>query len=243
MKINDTVDQLLKSLHLARMRQLLPSELARAQNSAPSYIHFLEGLLREEHAYRLARQQEYRLKQAAIPERWALETFPFHRQPGVNKAQILQLAELDFIKEAHNLVLMGPTGVGKTGLGSGLLLKAIENGHRGLFVKAQDLFDEMYASLADRSSRKLINRLMKIELLVIDELGYLNLKPEQTNVFFKLMDARHRRCATVVTTNLAYEEWYDFLGKKQMVAALLDRLRQNCTTLHIDGPSLRTPAG
>jgi len=241
--MNDATDQLLKSLHLERIRQLLPSELARAQDSAPSYTHFLERLLREEHAYRLAKQHEARLKQAAIPERWALETFPFHRQPGVNKAQILQLAELDFVRGAHNLVLVGPTGVGKTGLGCGLLLKAIENGHRGLFVKAQDLFDEMYASLADRSSRKLINRLMKIELLVIDELGYLNLKSEQTNVFFKLMDARHRRRATIVTTNLEYEEWYDFLGKKQMVAALLDRLRQNCTTLRIDGPSLRAPAG
>ena len=176
--MNDAVDQLLKSLHLERIRQLLPSELARAQDSAPSYINFLERLLREEHAHRLVKQLEGRLKQAAIPERWALETFPFHRQPGVNKAQILQLAELDFVTGAHNLVLIGPTGVGKTGLGCGLLLKAIENGHRGLFVKAQDLFDEMYASLADRSSRKLINRLMKIELLVIDELGYLNLKPE-----------------------------------------------------------------
>lgn len=95
-------------------------------------------------------------------------------------------------------MLIGPTGVGKTGLASGLLLKALQNGHRGLFVRAQDLFDDMYASLADRSSRKLIDRLARVDVLVIDEMGYLNLKPEQANIFFKLMEERYRRRATIV---------------------------------------------
>jgi len=191
---------------------------------------------------KLDRQLEYRIKQAKLPERWSLETFPFDMQPAVNKTQIRQLAELDFLAGGHNLVFIGPTGVGKTGLASGILLKALERGHGGLFVKAQDLFDEMYASLADHSSRRLINRLMNIELLVIDEMGYLNLRPEQTNVFFKLMDARYRRRSTIITTNLIYDQWYGFLGRKQMVEALLDRLRQYCTTVRIDGMSLRAPA-
>jgi DNA replication protein DnaC len=82
-------------------------------------------------------------------------------------------------------VLVGKTGVGKAGLASGLLLKALENGYRCQFIRAQDLFDEMYASLADRSSRKLLNRLARLDCLLIDELGYLNLKPEQCNIFFK----------------------------------------------------------
>ncbi len=113
--------------------------------------------------------------------------------------------------------------------------------HRGLFVKAQDLFDEMYASLADRSSTKLINRLRRVDLLVIDEMGYLNLRPEQSNIFFKLMEERYGRKSTIISTNLDYDEWYAFLGDKQMVGALLDRLRHRCTTVRIDGPSLRTP--
>jgi len=105
------------------------------------------------------------------------------------------------------------------------------------------LFDEMYASLADRSSRRLINELSRLPLIAIDEMGYLNLRPEQSNLFFKLMEERYRRRATIITTNLEYEEWPSFLGNKNMVDALLSRLRHQCTTIRIDGPSLRDPQG
>ena len=132
--------------------------------------------------------------------------------------------------------------MGKTGLATGLLLKALQNGYRGLFLKAQDLFDEMYASLADRSSRKLLNRLARVDLLVIDEMGYLNLRPEQTNVFFRLMEERYKRKATIITTNLGYEEWQNFLGNKALCDALLSRIRHQCHTVTIDGPSLRDPS-
>ncbi len=152
-----------------------------------------------------------------------------------------QLAELDFIPRAGNIVLIGDPGVGKTGLAVGLLLKALKDGYRGLFITAQQLFDEMYQSLADKSSRRLLNRLVKIDLLVIDEMGYLNLKPEQSNIFFKLMEERYRKKSTIITTNLKYDDWYEFLGRKEMVEALLDRLRHYCTTVEINGPSLRTP--
>lgn len=87
---------------------------------------------------------------------------------------------------AANLVFIGETAVGKTGLATGILIKALENGYRGLFVKAQDLFDEMLRQLADRSSRRLVNRLLRIDVLLIDELGYLNLRPEQYTIFFNL---------------------------------------------------------
>jgi DNA replication protein DnaC len=105
----------------------------------------------------------------------------------VNRKQIRGFAELEFITKAENIVLVGETGRGKTGLACSLLLKALENGHRCQFVKAQNLFDEMYASLADRFSRQLLKRLARLDVLLIDEFGYLNLKPEQSNIFFKLM--------------------------------------------------------
>jgi DNA replication protein DnaC len=129
------------------------------------------------------------------------------------------------------------------GLACGLLLKALQNGHRCQFIRAQDLFDEMYASLADRSTRQLLNRLARLDVLLIDEFGYLNLKPEQSNTFFKLMEERYTHHSTVITTNLGYDEWQNFLGNKSMVEALLSRVRHYCHTVTINGPSLRDPQG
>jgi hypothetical protein len=123
------------------------------------------------------------------------------------------------------------------------VVKAALNGYRALFFKAQDLFDEMYASLADRSTRRLLKSLSKIDLLLIDELGYINAKTEQTNIIFKLMEERHHRRPTIITTNLAYPEWQAFLGNRPLTDALLSRLRERCHTVKIDGPCLRAQQG
>jgi DNA replication protein DnaC len=241
--MTDELEQLLKVLRLRKIAEILDAELASAEKDERSYQDLLARLLRAQwHA-----QQEgalaWRIERARLPEKWSLESFPFKKQPGVSQKQIRGFGELDFVAKAENLVFIGPTGVGKTGIASSLLLKALQNGHRGLFLRAQDLFDEMYSSLADRSSRKLIDRLAKVDVLVIDEMGYLNLKPEQTNIFFKLMEERYRRRSTIITTNLEYEEWHNFLGNKALVDALLSRLRHQCHTIRIDGPSLRDPQG
>jgi DNA replication protein DnaC len=98
-------------------------------------------------------------------------------------------------------------------------------------------------ALADRSTRRLLNRLARLDVLLIDEFGYLNLKPEQSNTFFKLMEERYHRHSTIITTNLGYAEWHNFLGNQSMVDALLSRVRHYCHTVTIDGPSLRDPQG
>ncbi len=239
--MNEDIEQLLKTLRLKRMQEILERELNRAQKKQTSYSDFLARLLREEYLHKQERSMQSRIKQAKIPEPWILETFPFKEQTGVSKAAIMQLAELDFIHSSTNIVFIGDTAVGKTGLASSILRKALENGYRGRFIKAQDLFDEMYESLADRSTRKLLNHLANIDILLIDEMGYLNLSKEQTNIFFRLMEERYNRKSTILTTNLDYEEWYDFLGNKHMVEALLSRLRHHCRTIKIDGPPLRIP--
>lgn len=239
--MDDNLEQLLKGLRLKRIATIIGRELERALKKQPSYSDFLTRLLREEYLAKQENSMLYRIKQARIPEPWSLETFPFKEQTGVSKTAIMQLAELDFIPSATNIVFIGETAVGKTGLASAILRKALENGYRGRFIKAQDLFDEMYESLADRSTRKLLNHLANIDLLLIDEMGYLNLSKEHTNIFFRLMEERYNRKSTIITTNLDYEEWYDFLGNKKMVEALLSRLRHHCKTIHIDGPPLRKP--
>ena len=241
--MTDETEQLLNNLHLKKIREIFDDEVRSADKEQITYHEFFLRLLRPQWHAKQEQALEWRIKRACLPELWTLESFPYKKQPGVNRREIHTLAELDFIPKAENIVFIGPTGVGKTGLASGLLLKALQNGYRGQFVRAQDLFDDMYAALADRSSRQLINRLARLDLLVIDEMGYLNLKPEQTNIFFKLMEERYNRRATLITTNLDYDEWHHFLGQKPMVEALLSRLRHHCHTLKIDGPSLREPQG
>jgi len=241
--MNDDLQQLLKSLHLDRIAQVIDEEMKNAEKKQLTYGDFLARLLRAQWQHRQESALAWRIKRASLPEQWSLESFPFKRQPGVNQREIRGFAELDFISKAENIVFIGPTGVGKTGLASAILLKALQNGHRGIFLRAQDLFDEMYSSLADRSSRKLLDRLSRVDVLVIDEMGYLNLKPEQTNIFFKLMEERYRRKPTIITTNIDYDEWHNFLGNKALVEALLSRLRHQCHTVRISGPSLRASQG
>jgi DNA replication protein DnaC len=241
--MTEELEQLLKNLKLRRMLSVYDEQLHAAEKAQVSYSEFVAGLLRSQWHDRQEGALEWRIRRADLPERWSLETFPWSRQPSVNRKQIRAFAELDFVAQHENLVFVGETGVGKTGLASGLLLKALQNGYRCQFINAQDLFDEMYASLADRSTRKLLNRLANLDLLLIDEFGYLNLRPEQSNIFFKLMEERYHRHSTIITTNLMYDEWQTFLGNKSMVEALLSRVRHYCHTVTITGPSLRDPQG
>jgi len=231
----------MNELRLYGMAEALERELNRAEREGIAISETLNNLLMEELRNRTERSLAYRIKQAKLPWDWTLDTFPFDRQPGIDRSQIMELSGLDFINRAENIVMIGSSGTGKTGLAIGLLRQALLNDHRGRFYNAQDLMDELYASLADQSTPKLLKRLTAYDLLVIDELGYLTLKPEQANAFFKLMEQRYARKATIITTNLDYAEWYELFHRKPLVDALLDRLRHHCITLRINGDSLRTP--
>jgi len=195
----------------------------------------------EELRYRQERSLLNRQQQARLPWDFTLTSFPFELQPAVSKAQVMELAGLAFLERHENIVFIGPPGTGKTGLASGLLRKALTAGLRGRFYRAQDLLDDLYASLADRSTPRAIKQLSAIDLLVIDELWYLTLTTEHANTFFKLMDDRYGKKSTIITTNLEYEHWYGLFNRKELVDALLDRLRHHCTTIRIHGESLRTP--
>ena len=143
--MTDDLEQLLKNLRLKKIAEILDEELRAAEKKDISYQQFLARLLRAQYHHRQETALNWRIAQARIPEPWTLETFPFDRQPGVSRKQILGFAELEFIPKAENIVFVGETAVGKTALASGILLKALQNGYRGLFIAAQDLFDEMSA--------------------------------------------------------------------------------------------------
>jgi DNA replication protein DnaC len=235
------LQQLLASLRFNGMAQALDRVLDQSEKEGLPVAEVLYQFLQEEQRHRQERSLAYRISQAKLPWDWTIESFPFDKQPAVNASQIKSLAGLDFIGRAQNIVFIGPPGTGKTGLAVGLLRQALINGYRGRFYKAQDLIDELYASLADRTTTRLLNRLSQYDVLLIDELGYLTLKSEQVNAFFKLLDQRYGKVPTIITTNLIYSDWYELFQRKSLVDALLDRLQHHCITIEIDGPSLRTP--
>lgn len=241
--MRNKIRQLLIDLRLKGIQQVLDTELDAAEKKGTAIEKVLYRMLCQELAFQQERSMQYRIQHAKIPWDFTLKTFPFDKQPGVKKSQIMSLAGLSFIERAENIVFIGSPGTGKSGLATGLLRQALINGYRGRFYNAQDLLDELYASLADRSTPKLIKRLCNYPVLLIDELGYLTLNSEQVNAFFKLMGERYGKTSTIITTNLDYPDWYGLFKRKTLVDALLDRLKHRCITIQINGPSLRSPLG
>lgn len=230
-----------EKLRLRGMTAHLERVVSQVQQGQLAVQEALLQLLEAEEVDRQTRALAYRLKQAKLPWTWTLDTFPFKQQPGVSQTQILSLAKLDFINANENIVFIGKPGTGKTGLAISLLRAALMQGYRCRFYSAQDLMNELYASLADRTTSSLLKTVAHYDLVAIDELGYLTLTPEQVNIFFKLIDMRYQKKSTIITTNLDYPQWYDVFANKDLVDALLDRFQHFCNTVRIDGPSLRKP--
>jgi DNA replication protein DnaC len=240
----DDIHAILDALKLRHARAVIDESLKTAQKIKPSYSAFLLDLLRREHEGQRNRATAGRLRRSGLREFWALDTFPFHIQKGIHKRTLYELAELDFIARGESLVFIGPPAVGKSGLASAILLKALYAGHRGLAIRAQELFEAMRTSHADRTTRTFFQRLARLDVLLIEEFGYLNAsEPQPINDFFRLMDDRCNRKSTIITTNLGYEEWGKFLGNGPMAAALLSRLLQKCRTITFpkDAVNLRNP--
>ena len=228
--LND-IHQHLEALKLRKMRQIIDGHLARAQKDKSSYSAFLLELLRQESHDKRERAIQNRIDQSGLSEQWTLDTYPFHIQKGISKRAHEEFAELHFLDRAENIVWIGPTGIVNSGLAESILRKALLAGRTGRCVKAQDLFDELGASVADRSTQLLLHRLSRLDILVVDEMGYVNPKQDQVNQFYRLIDKRARKKSTLFTTNLGYQEWPSFLGNPNLTAALLNRLIERVHTI------------
>jgi len=239
--MQDHLQTLMDQLRLKGMADCLDRVLSEAQNNGTALQDVLATLLEAEYQDRTERALNSRIKGAKMPWNWSLDTFPFKQQPDISKSQIMSLAKLDFIKAFENVTLIGKPGTGKTGIAISLLRLALIDGYRGRFYNAQDLLNELYASLADRTTSSLLKTVASYDIIVIDELGYLTLTTEQINIFFKLIDMRYHKKSTIITTNLDYPKWYEVFQNKALVDAMLDRFKHYCTTIYIQGASLRVP--
>lgn len=190
--------------------------------------------MKKEFARQKEKARNARIKRAKIPELRVMETFPFAKQPRLKKKLVLELYDSkSFITENQDLILIGPTGCGKTGLATAFLIHAINLGYRGYFIEFKELMHQFFQAKADHSEYKLLHRFQTYDILLIDELGYNIPETEQAGLFFEMMKARSGKHATIITTQLGFEEWGTFLQRPHLTEALLDRLTTNCTVFNM----------
>ena len=240
--MTDTLAGQLKYLRLPGLLARWDEHLKAAAQSNLSHARFLTRVIEEEYRLKCDQARQQRLKLAKIPEKLVLDTFPFDRQPKLNQKKILALYDsMAFLKDKQNILWMGGTGVGKTGLATGFLIQAIEQGARGRYVLFADLLHELHRSQADRSQAHVLRRYLKYDILLVDEIGYVEAEPAQVGLFFTLLQKRHRQRSTLITSNLGFSEWASFLKNPHLTAALIDRLTESSHVFNMkDCVSLRT---
>ena len=145
----------------------------------------------------------------------------------------MNLYDSDYLAQKRNIIWIGPTGTGKTGLATSFLMQAISQGFRGSFIPFPELVEMLYRSVADHTEAKLIQTFAKYDCLLIDELGYVEVEPVQVGLFFTLMQRRHKQKSTLITSNLGFEQWTSFLKNDQLTAALMDRLTETSHVINM----------
>jgi DNA replication protein DnaC len=233
-KQSETLDSYLSYLDLHNLHTHWDRYLKEAAAKKCSYQHLLTTIITDEYQCRFERRRLARIKAAKIPELLVMESFPFDRQPNLKKKMVLELYEsMRFLTENQVLVFIGPTGCGKTGLGTSYLIHAINNGCRGCFFDCNDLVDLLYSSVSDHGEKRLIRKLAAIDCLLIDELGYSSLDKVKAGLLFDLMKHRHKKSCTIITSQLGFDEWGSFVNDAHLTAALLDRITENCTVFNM----------
>ena len=234
--MDEELTRMLKYLRLGGLLAHWDETLALAGRQRFSHVRLLRHVLEQEFALKRDNARRLRLKRAAIPEELDLATLPFDRQPKLDRKRIRALYDgFDYMTKAQNIIWMGRTGCGKTGLATGFLIQAINRGYSGRFITFPALIQELFASVADHSEAKVLKHYQSYDCLLIDELGYIEVEPVQVGLFFTLMQQRHRRKPTLITSNLGFDDWRSFLKNDHLTAALVDRLTENSHVINMKG--------
>jgi len=239
--VQQRIAQCCERLKLARIAAEWPAIAEDAVRSEGSFGEFLERLLLAECDARDARTREAMFKLATLPAVKTLEAYDFAFASGAPRKQIVELGGLAFIERAENIVLLGPSGVGKTHIASALALKATQAGIKTRFITAADLMLQLgIAKTQGRLTQYLNRAVIGPRLLIVDELGYLPFGREEANLFFHVIAKRYERGSTIVTSNLAFAQWATTLADDAtLTAALLDRLLHHAHIVQISGESYR----
>jgi DNA replication protein DnaC len=204
-----------------------------------SYTGYLGRLVEEELLAQTERSVNWRLRKARFPTLKTIESFNYGFQPSVSEALIKELSELGFLDRTENIMLLGPPGVGKTHLAIGLGVKACTAHRRVRFVPAMELMDELVAAVVVHELTARLDVLSRLDLLIIDELGYLPMDKQRANLFFQLVSRCYEETALVITSNKAFNQWGEVFGDAVIASAILDRLLHHSHIIAIQGESYR----
>jgi len=232
--MDEKLVEILKYLRLTGLLTHWDEYLTTARKKRFSPVRLLKYVLEEEYKLKTENARKLRLKRARIPEMLVIETYPFKKQPNLNRKNILSMYDaFDYMTKSRNIIWVGPTGAGKSGLATGFLVQAINRGYTGRYILFRDLIEELFASVADHSEKKVLKRYLSYDCLLVDELGYVEAEPAQVGLFFTLLQKRHRLKPTLITSNLGFSEWRSFLKNDHLTAALIDRLTENSHVINM----------
>lgn len=232
----DSVKEKLQALRLHRMSVELEETLKETIQKNIGAAAFLERLLDMEIQDRHQRSIEYRIKNAKLPELVTIDQFDFehHKTRAQNKQRILKLLDLDFLENKTDIIFMGSPGVGKSFLAQCIALEACRRNHRVLFTKVMDMVNQLVAAEANRSLHTKLDYYRKPVPLILDELGYLSLNQQGSDLLFQVISGRHSVASTIITTNRAFRDWGEIFYNTTVASAVADRLAANSEVILLE---------